>query len=141
MQRFMTIVPDRHVLDATLLVVGMNESADDARPRSPISILRFWSPITLIGIRDGIATVVGVPRLGLEREKNSGPAIVARLLEDEAAVGPDSIVVPVLVAIALVHVNVVDAIAGCETEYQVWRIVLRSPARAEGMEPTRRVNS
>ena len=137
----MTVVPDRDVFHATLLVVGMDESADDAGPVSPILVLRCWSAVSVIRVRDGIATVVGVPRLGLEREKNRGPAIVARLVNDETTVGPDSVVVPMLVAITLVHVDVVDAVAGCEPEHLVRRAMLWSPARAEGKEPARRIGS
>src|SRR5215204_1789793 len=48
---------------------------------------------------------------------------------------------PMLVAIALVHVDVVDTVAGCEAEDVVWRVKLRAPARAVGMEPPGRVGS
>src|SRR5829696_6730163 len=48
---------------------------------------------------------------------------------------------PMLVAIALVHMDVVDTVAGCEAEDVVWRVKLRAPARAVGMEPAGRVGS
>ena len=98
-----------------------------------------WSAMDLVpGYGDGVAMVVGMPGLGLEREKNRGEAIAAWLVEDETAVGPDPVVVPMLIAIALVHMDVVDAVAGCEAEDVVWCVNLRPPARAIGVESASR---
>jgi hypothetical protein len=46
-----------------------------------------------------------------------------------------------LVAIALVHVDVMDAVAGTETEYVVRRTQFRSPTRSVGVEPASGVGS
>src|SRR5688500_15489609 len=119
MQRFLTVVLDRNVLDATLLVVGVDESAHDASPRSPVSVREYSTAVARVREGDGIATVVGMPRLGLNREKDSGPAIVAGLVNDEAAIGPDLVVVPVLVTVALMHRDVMNAVSRCEDRKSV----------------------
>jgi hypothetical protein len=69
-QWLVAVIPDRNVLDPELLVVGMHKGSDDAGGRSATLITRCRRPVITIGVRSGVATVIGVPALGLEREKD-----------------------------------------------------------------------
>lgn len=99
------------------------------------------SSVIVLGIRRWAATVIGLPGLGLERKEDRRPAILVwrAPLENQAAIRPDPIVMPVLIAIPLVHVDVVNAVAGSEAKDLVRRVVLRPPARTVGVEPAGRV--
>jgi len=60
--------------------------------------------------------VVRVERLRLEGEEEGQPAILVRKMEEETAILPDPVVPRVLPHAPLIHVDVVDAVAGLEVE-------------------------
>jgi hypothetical protein len=70
----------------------------------------------------------------LEGQENRTPTIQLWLMEDEAAVGPGAVIMPVFVAIALVHVYVVDPISRRKSKHLVRRRGLWTPTRAIGVE-------
>ena len=75
--------------------------------------------------------IVGVPGLRLKGEEDGDPLIGRGKAEDEAAVLPHSIIVPVPGIVALIHMDVVNAVARIEMEDLVRGPRLRAPARAE----------
>jgi hypothetical protein len=82
----------------------------------------------------GIAPVVRVPGLGLEREKHGGPAALSGIKEDQTTVGPRRIIVPVLVVVALIHVHIVNSVAGLKAKDMIWTPHFRTPSRAVRIE-------
>jgi hypothetical protein len=78
--------------------------------------------------------VVGVPCLGLEGEEDRHPLALGGVVGQQAAVLPDAVVLLELWAVALVHVDVVDAVAGSEAEDLVAG-GLGSPPLPEGVQP------
>ena len=63
--------------------------------------------------------VVGVPRLRLEPQEHRNPLLLIREMNQQPAVLLDAVVVLELRDVALVHVDVVDPVAGQETEVLV----------------------
>src|SRR6185312_4819784 len=78
------------------------------------------------------ALIVGMPGLRLEGEEDADPLIGRGEVQDEAAVLPDAIVLLELPDIALVHVDVVNAVAGLEAEGLVGLAWFRPPTVAVG---------
>ena len=77
--------------------------------------------------------VVGVPALRLELQEDRGPFLLVREVHQHAAILKHSVIGGKLGGIALVHVDIVDAVARQETEVLVLRARLRSPALTEGV--------
>ena len=78
--------------------------------------------------------VVRVPTLRLELQKDRHPLVLRREVDYHSAVLPYAIVVDEPTRVALIHVDVVDAVARQKTEVLVLLVVLRSPAFAEGVD-------
>jgi hypothetical protein len=78
--------------------------------------------------------VVGVPHLTLEGEEDADPTILVREVQQQSAVLPHAVVPGEGAAVALVHVDVVDAVAGSEAEYLVGLVRLRRPPFPEGVD-------
>ena len=77
--------------------------------------------------------VVGVPALRLELQEDRDPFLLVREVHEHAAILKHSVIGGELAGIALVHVDVVDAVARQEAEVLVLRARLRSPALTEGV--------
>ena len=75
--------------------------------------------------------VVCVPTLRLKLEEDGNPLSLRREVNDHAAVLPHTIIADEIPHVALIHVDVVDAVAGKEAEVLVLLVILRSPALAE----------
>jgi len=85
--------------------------------------------------------IVGVPALALERQKVGYPLVGARIVQQQPTVLPDAIVAAEPASVALVHVDVVHAVARGKAEHLVRAICLRSPPLTERVHPGRRVRS
>src|SRR5207248_11749896 len=73
--------------------------------------------------QDGVAgVVVRAPGLRLEGQEDGHPALVGRELEEQRAVLIDAVVLGEIGVVALVHVDVVDAVAGHEPEGLIWLV-------------------
>ena len=83
--------------------------------------------------------VIGVPGLGLERQEDRHPLVLGRVVQQQPAVLPDPIIAAELLAVALVHVDVMDPVAGQEPEHLVPGGRLGPPSLPEGIDPGRRV--
>jgi len=78
--------------------------------------------------------IIRVPALRLKLQEHGRPSIDRREVHEQAAVLPHAVVVHELAAVALVHVDVVDAVARQEPEDLVAQPVFRSPPLAEGVQ-------
>lgn len=83
--------------------------------------------------------VVGVPGLALEGEEDADPPGLCREVEEQATVLPDAVVALEAPAVALVHVDVVDAVPGQEAEDLVADGGLGPEALAEHVRPGGRI--
>lgn len=79
--------------------------------------------------------VIGAPALGLKLEENGHPALFGRELEQERSILINAIVPLELGEIALVHVNVVDAIQRGKTEDFIGAVDVGAPGFAVGIDP------
>ncbi len=77
--------------------------------------------------------VVGVPGLRLKRQEDPNSLLGRGEAEDERAILPYPVVTCELWMVALVHVDVVDAVAWYEPEDLVTLVLLRPPGFAEGV--------
>jgi hypothetical protein len=88
-----------------------------------------------LGLRDRVSRfVVRMPRLRLKREEDTDPLIRRRERQQQCAVLPHAIVADELCHVPLVHVNVMNAVAGQEIEDLVARLRLGSPSLAERID-------
>ena len=72
------------------------------------------------GRRDRVSRpVVRVPRLRLELHEDGGPLVLIRKVHHQAAILKHPVIARELTGVALVHVDVVDAVAGQEAEVLV----------------------
>ena len=94
--------------------------------------LRPYGP-ALRASRRVAGDIVGVPRLALEGEEDADPARLRGEVQQQRAVLPDAVVALERAAVALVHVDVVDAAAGAEAEHLVG-LRLRPPALPERIQ-------
>jgi hypothetical protein len=79
--------------------------------------------------------VVGVPGLGLEGQEDRDPLVLGRVVHQQTAVLPNPVVSTELLAVALVHVDVMDPVAGRETKDLVRGGRLGSPSLPERVQP------
>ena len=78
--------------------------------------------------------VVGVPGLRLESQEHRDPFLLIRKVNQQTAVLEDAIVLDELADVALVHVDVVDAVARQEAEVLVLDGRFGPPALAERVD-------
>ena len=78
--------------------------------------------------------VIGMPGLGLELQKHADPLAGPGKIKQEGPI----LVYPVIAGktphIALIHMDIVDTIAGAEAEYLVGRVAFGPPTLAEGID-------
>ena len=100
-----------------------------------IEHLRFcWSAICQPPRSNGMSGgIVGMPCLRLECKKRGDPLVGRRKVQYQAAILPYAIVLAIGGAVALIHMDVVDAIAGLEVEHLVSNSLLGPPTLAEGV--------
>jgi hypothetical protein len=80
-----------------------------------------------------------VPRLGLKRQEDPDPLVLGRVVQQQAAVLPDAVVPAEALAVALIHVDVVNPVAGQEAEDLVGDPGFGAPALPEGIHAGSRV--
>src|SRR5262249_764676 len=108
-------VKDGHCLALWGWANWIDQCANDANTRIRLSgtWLRPWA-----GMRDGggcmSCCIVGVPGLRLKCEKDGNPLLRCGEVENQPTILPHTVIADKWLRIALVHVNVVDAIAGAE---------------------------
>ena len=84
---------------------------------------------------DGMSgDIVGVPCLRLEGQEHADPLVARGKVQDQATVLPYAIVVAKGGVVALIHVDIVDAIAGLKVEHLVRNSLLWPPTLAEGVD-------
>jgi hypothetical protein len=83
--------------------------------------------------------VVGMPGLRLERQEDRHPLVLGRVVQQQPAVLPDPVITAELLAVSLVHVDVMDPVAGQEPEHLVPGGRLGPPPLPERIDPGRRV--
>jgi transposase, IS6 family len=83
--------------------------------------------------------IVGMPGLRLEGQEDRHPLVLGRVVQQQPAVLPDPVVTAKLAAVALVHVDVMDPVAGQKPEHLVAGGRLGPPPLPEPKDPGRRI--
>jgi len=90
---------------------------------------------------DGVpGPVVGVPRLRLKRQEDTDPLVLGRVVQQQPTVLPDAVVLAEALTVALIHVDVMNPVAGPKAEDLVRDPGFWPPALPEGIQAGSRVD-